>query len=112
MADIKESLHLVVQYLLNFYHDEPDDIAAAKHAVWANVDNRREVWRLSRAFIDLFSTPLPDETLQNIVVGVAKRDVWSDDEAMMFLRKIYEESCLNDVAGFDTDDNDTDEKEM
>jgi len=101
MADIKESLELIADFLENFYRDEPDDIVAAKNAVWAGVDDRQRVWRISRAFRDVLDGELPDGVLREIIISHAKRDVWSDAEAQEYLQKIYEDTYLGDVLGFD-----------
>lgn len=104
MADINESLQLVTSLLAEYYRDEPNDTTAAMHAIHAGVDNVRHFWRLSRAFREVLSASLPDGTLQNLVVKVARRVVWSDHEAREFLQKVYDDTYLNDVAGFEEEE--------
>jgi hypothetical protein len=104
MTDIQESLQLVSGYLASFYRDEENDSTAAKNAVHAGVNDRPYIWRLSRAFREVLGATLPDGTLQRLVVTVARRNVWSEDEAREFLQKVYDDAYLDDVAGFDDED--------
>ena len=102
MASINKSLLLVNDYLKSFYQNEPNNITSAKNAVWAGINNRQYVWHVSNAFREVIgSTEISDGTLQDLVVKVAKRDVWSEEEARQFLQKVYDDTYLDDVAGFD-----------
>jgi hypothetical protein len=92
---------MVAGYLDSYYRDAPNNIVAAEKAVEALSTDIHRHWEVCRAFrwvVD--GEHLPGELMQLVVQG-GGHDVWSDQEALAFLRKVYDETYPNDAIDFD-----------
>ena len=96
-----EPMEIVAGYLARFYKDECNDITAAKNAVWAAVEERRQQWKVRCAFRRIMDAAFPEGTLTRLVVENAKRNVWSDEEAREFIRQVYEDTYLDNAVDYD-----------
>jgi hypothetical protein len=98
---ITDSLKIVADYLAQFYKDEDDDIQATLQAVRAASKDREYRWEVAKAFKAVMDADLGKGVLTQLVIDNAKRDVFSDEEAMQFLRSVYEDNYLYDADDMD-----------
>ena len=104
--NVDNSLHIVSLFLSRFYHEQPDDILASTNAVTKMSGLFDYEWEIASAFRDILQQSLPPGTLQKLVREWGNRAARSDDEARVFLEKIYDYTGLEGAIDISDDDSD------
>lgn len=94
MEDLSKALTITGDYLIRFYHEEPDDLAAATQAIRESIGHYVYAWDYVCAFKLLLSSSLPAGTLTALVRERANRYARDDNEAREFLERVYEDGDM------------------
>lgn len=95
MDTTEKSLQIVGDYLIRFYHEEPDDIRASMKAIKAMTGHFEYEWEMSTAFKRMLETPFPPDVIRDFVRSRANRYARNDMEAQNFLAMIFKENDLD-----------------
>jgi len=101
MASKNDDLSIVSKFLIRFYHQEPDYLAATTRALKVLRGRDRYRWELATSFTNILENPLPEDTLKELVLFGANRLVRSDEEAKEVLKRIYQDNILDMALFFD-----------
>jgi len=101
MANTDDNLAIVSEFLIRFYHQEPNYIEATIRALEVLRDRHEYKWELATAFRDILENSLPEGTLRDIVLFSTNRFVQNDEDAKKILKIIYEDNILHTAVNFD-----------
>ena len=101
MKIINKSLEIVGDFLIRFYHEEPNEIKAATKAVNAMTDLFDYEWEVANAFRHTLKTQLVEHTLRDIVRNKANRYAQNDEDAKVFLQQVYEDNDFDNAINFE-----------
>jgi|ERR1700674_1176302 hypothetical protein len=90
----KTPLETVGDFLVVFYHEEPDEILAATGALAQMTIDLNWQSEIAKALKQLLATPLPDGTLTALVQEKANRFVRDDAQARDFLLRVFANNNL------------------
>lgn len=90
----KTPLETVGDFLVVFYHEEPNEIVAATDALAQMTLDLKWQTEIAKALKQLLATPLPDGTLTALVQEKANRFVRDDAEAKDFLLRVFANNNL------------------
>lgn len=94
MEDLDKALTVAGDYLIRFYHEEPDDLVAASRALRESIGHYVYAWNYACAFKLLLASTLPAGTLTELVCERANRYARDDNEAREFLERVYKDSDM------------------
>jgi len=97
MTKKEDCLQIVGDFLIRFYHEEPDDTKAATQAIKAMTGLFDYEWEVASAFSKLLEMSFPPNTLRDIVRLKANRYAHSDEDAREFLELTYKENNFDDA---------------
>jgi hypothetical protein len=95
MDTTEKSLQIVGDYLVRFYHQEPDDTRASIKAIEAMIGHFEYEWQVSTAFKSVLESPFPTDVIRDFVRNRANRYARNDVEARNFLVKTFKENDLD-----------------
>jgi hypothetical protein len=101
MSSKNGDLDIVSEFLIRFYHQEPDYLEATIRALKVLQDRHQYKWELATAFRSILESSLPTGTLKELVLLSANRYVQSDEEAREVLERIYQDNIFYAVVNFD-----------
>lgn len=101
MINKQDDLDIVSEFLIRFYHEEPDYIEATIRALNVLRGRDKYKWELANSFRNILEKSLPPETLKEVVLFSANRYVRNDEEAREVLEKIYQDNVLDAALNFD-----------
>jgi hypothetical protein len=100
MTQKQDPLQIVGDFLIRFYHEEPDDTKASMKALKAMIGLFDYEWEVASAFKELLEMALPSGTLRDMVRIKANRHARSDEEAREFLEFTYKDNDLDMAVNF------------
>jgi len=100
MTQKQDPLQIVGDFLIRFYHEEPDDTKASIKALKAMIGLFDYEWEVASAFQELLEMALPSGTLRDMVRLKANRYARSDEEAREFLEFTYKDNDLDTAINF------------
>jgi hypothetical protein len=100
MTQKKDPLEIVGDFLIRFYHEEPDDTKASTKAIKAMTGLFEYEWEVASAFKELLEMALPVGILRDMVRIKANRYAGSDEEAREFLEFTYKDNDLDKAVNF------------
>ena len=100
MTQKQDPLQIVGDFLIRFYHEEPDDTKASIKALKAMIGLFDYEWEVASAFRELLEMALPSGTLRDMVRIKANRYARSDEEAREFLEFTYKDNVLDTAINF------------
>jgi hypothetical protein len=100
MTQKQDPLQIVGDFLIRFYHEEPDDTKASTKALKAMTGLFEYEWEVASAFKELLEMALPSGTLRDMVRIKANRYARSDEEAREFLEFTYKDNDLDTAVNF------------
>lgn len=100
MTQKQDPLQIVSDFLIRFYHEEPDDIRAATKAIKAMTGLFDYEWKVASAFKELLEMALPSGTLRNMIRIKANRYTRSDKDAREFVEFTYKNNDLDLAVNF------------
>ena len=103
MTNKNDDLSIVSEFLIRFYHQQPDYLEATIRALRELKGRNRYKWQLASAFVNILKNPTPEDSLKELVLYSANRFVQNDEEAKEVLTKIYDDNVLNTALYFDDD---------
>lgn len=95
MEKLRNALEVVGDYLIRFYHEEPDELAAATRSLHESIGHYTYAWNYACAFKLLLENSLPDGTLTELVRERANRYAKDDSEAREFLERVYKDNDMH-----------------
>jgi hypothetical protein len=90
----KSPRETIGDFLVVFYHEQPDEIVAATDALAQMTIDLDWQAKIAQALKHLLATPLPDGTLATLVQEKANRFVRDDAEARDFLLRVFANNNL------------------
>ena len=96
-----KSLEIVGDFLIRFYHEEPNETKAATKALNAMTGFFDYEWEIASAFRHILKIQLAENTLRDIVRNKANRYAQNDEDARVFLEQVYEDNDLDNAINFD-----------
>ncbi len=97
----QNDLDIVNEFLIRFYHQEPDYFKATIRALEVLSSYPKYKWELAKAFQKVLEFSFPEDTLKNCALLSANRFVQNDDEAKAILTQIYDDNILYTAIDFD-----------
>ncbi len=94
-------IEIVSEFLIRFYHQEPNYLDATIRALEVLIDRHEYKWELATAFTNILDAILPNNTLKELVLFSANRYVQNDQEAKELLKAIYDDNILDTAINFD-----------
>lgn len=101
MIDRNNDLEIVSEFLIRFYHQEPNYLDATIRALQVLRERYQYNWELANAFRNILENTLPTDTLKQLVLLSANRYVQNDLEAKEVLKKIYDDNVLDTAINLD-----------
>lgn len=101
MIDRNNDLEIVSEFLIRFYHQEPNYLDATIRALQVLKDRYQYNWELANAFRNILETKLPTGTLKELVLFSANRYVQNDEEAKEVMKKIYDDNIFDAAINLD-----------
>lgn len=101
MANKDDDLSIVSEFLIRFYHQEPDYLEATTRALKVLRGRDRYKWELATSFTNILENSLTKDSLKELVLFSANRYVQSDEEAREVLKRIYQDNVLDAALYFD-----------
>lgn len=101
MIDNSNHLEIVGDFLIRFYHEEPNDIQASTKAVTALTGLFDDEWKVATALKNLLEMDLPPGTLRDLVRFKANRHALDDDDARQFLERVYQNNDFENAINFE-----------
>lgn len=101
---IQNAIKVVSDYLVRFYHEEPNDVRASSKAIKSLGGMFNSEWAVSDSFSVVLNSELPPNLLRDIVRDKANRYARDDSEAKSFLKTIYFENSLDCAIEVEEDD--------
>jgi hypothetical protein len=90
-----DSRRIVEEFLMRFYHQEPDETRAATKALLATATNIDYRWEVAEAFRDLLERTTIESDLTSTVSSAANRRAKDAADARQFLLRVYETNDLD-----------------
>ncbi|MDM9583742.1 hypothetical protein [Nostoc sp. GT001] len=100
MNENKDYLEVIGDFLIRFYHEEPDDLQASIKAVETMTSLFDYEWEVATAFRNLLEMELPPGQIRDLVRLKANRYAQNDDDAREFLKEIYQSNDLENAINF------------
>lgn len=101
MNDNNNNLAIVSEFLIRFYHQEPNYLDATIRALQVLRGHYRYEWELATAFRNILEITSSTDTLKELMLHSANRYVQNDQEAKELLKKIYDDNILDTAINFD-----------
>lgn len=101
MNNNSDDLNIISEFLMRFYHQEPDYFKATIRALEILENRYQYKWELSNAFRKIFESSLPVGLLKELVLLSANRYVETDEDAREMLQRIYDDNVLYAAVNFD-----------
>jgi hypothetical protein len=98
---IQDDLDIVSEFLIRFYHQEPNYYEATIRALEILSDRHQYKWELAKAFRNILDGPLTEGILKELVLLSANRFVQNDEDAKIVLKRIYDDNVLYTAVNFD-----------
>lgn len=97
----QDDLDIVSEFLIRFYYQEPDYFEATIRALQSLKDRHQYKWELATVFRRVLESPLPEDTLRDLVLFSANRFVQNHEDAKAILKRIYYDNVLYTAVNFD-----------
>jgi hypothetical protein len=101
MTSDSDNLEIVGDFLIRFYHEEPDDVRASTKAIQAMTGNHQAQWQLRAALVFLLGERYPVGMLRDIVRLKANRHAQNEGDARAFLERTFQNLGLDAAINFD-----------
>ncbi|MBW4457235.1 MAG: hypothetical protein KME55_33765 [Nostoc indistinguendum CM1-VF10] len=100
MNENKDFLKVVGDFLIRFYHEEPNVTKASTKAIKAMTGLFDYELEVSNAFKQTLESSLNKNTLRDLVRLKANRYAQTDEDAREFLNFVYKDNDLDKVVDF------------
>ncbi len=101
MEEQKDCQTILKDFLIRFYHEEPDDLKAAIAALKGLRFSSKYELEVAQAIENGVRKPLPEGTLSELVRRYANRFVTSDEQAKRFIEDVYKNCGLDNAFDID-----------